>query len=214
MEITETNGVAGGVRLGDGTVLPADAVLVAIGALPDVALAEAAGLEVSNGVLVDAALRTSDSRIFAVGDIANQLHPLLQVRVRVEHWATALDQPATAAAAILGAPASFEALPYFFSDQYDLGLEYLGHVPRDCPTRLAVRGDLALREFVAFWLDETDRIRAAMNVNVWDVVDEVRPLITGHVRVDPARLTDLSVPLGDTGADLPCSAVRSGKEAL
>ena len=113
----------------------------------------------------------------AVGDIANHDHPVLGHRVRVEHWANALNQPATAVAAILGEDASYDRLPYFFSDQYDLGMEYVGHATRDDTARVVVRGDLAGREFAAFWLDDQDRILAAMNVNVWDVPDEVRPLI-------------------------------------
>lgn len=182
-----------GVRLGDGTVVSADAVLVGIGVSPDVALAESAGLALDNGVLVDASLRTSDPDILAVGDIANHNHPLLHTRVRVEHWATALNQPATAAAVMLGGEVTYSALPYFFSDQYDLGLEYLGHVPRDSDTSMVIRGDLSGREFVAFWIDRDSCIRAAMNVNVWDVVDTVRPLIADSVRVDPVALADPSI---------------------
>jgi 3-phenylpropionate/trans-cinnamate dioxygenase ferredoxin reductase component len=202
VEITVEGGRASGVRLADGTVLPADAVVVGIGVAPDVALAEAAGLAIDNGVLVDAALRTSDPDIYAVGDIANHAHPILGTRVRVEHWATALNQPASAVAAMLdssGAEGGYTELPYFFSDQYDLGMEYIGHTPRDVKLRLVVRGDLAGREFVACWLDESDRIRAAMNVNVWDVIDAVKPLIVEGTVVDPARLADPEVPIGETG---------------
>ncbi len=192
-EIVIKDGVVAGVRLGDGTVVSADAVLVGIGVSPDVALAESAGLALDNGVLVDASLRTSDPDILAVGDIANHDHPLLHTRVRVEHWATALNQPATAAAVMLGGDVTYSALPYFFSDQYDLGLEYLGHVPRDSDTSMVIRGDLSGREFVAFWIDRDSCIRAAMNVNVWDVVDTVRPLIVDSVRVDPVALADPSI---------------------
>jgi 3-phenylpropionate/trans-cinnamate dioxygenase ferredoxin reductase component len=202
VEITVEGGRASGVRLADGTVLPADAVVVGVGVAPDVALAEAAGLAIDNGVLVDAALRTSDPDIYAVGDIANHAHPVLGTRVRVEHWATALNQPASAVAAMLDssdAEGGYTELPYFFSDQYDLGMEYIGHTPRDVKLRLVVRGDLAGREFVACWLDESDRIRAAMNVNIWDVIDAVKPLILEGTVVDPARLADPEVPFGETG---------------
>jgi 3-phenylpropionate/trans-cinnamate dioxygenase ferredoxin reductase component len=209
-EITTTDGAADGVRLADGTRIAADAVLVGVGARPNVELAVEAGLEVDDGVLVDATLRTSDPDIYAVGDIANQAHPTLGVRVRVEHWATALNQPAVAVAALLGEPASYDKLPYFFSDQYDLGLEYLGHLPRDCETRLVLRGDLDSREFVAFWLDSGDRIRAVMNVNVWDVVDAVRPLIMEGSRVDPARLSDPTVAYSDVAVDAPSAATTTG----
>ena len=109
---------------------------------PATELAEAAGLDVDNGVLVDKSLRTSDPDIYAVGDIANHDHPVLGRRVRVEHWATALNQPATAAAAILGEDAAYDRLPYFFSDQYDLGMEYVGHATRDDTARVVVRGDV------------------------------------------------------------------------
>ena len=192
-EIVTEGGRATGVRIGTDTV-PADAVVVGVGVAPDVELAAKAGLAVDNGVLVDAALRTSDPDVYAVGDIANHDHPLLGHRVRVEHWATALNQPATAAAAMLGNDASYTELPYFFSDQYDLGMEYIGHAPRGAYTQVVVRGDLASREFVAFWLDGECRIKAAMNVNVWDVVDEVKPLITAGRAVDPERLSDPQVP--------------------
>jgi NADPH-dependent 2,4-dienoyl-CoA reductase/sulfur reductase-like enzyme len=164
---------------------------------PRTELAEAAGLAVDNGVLVDAALRTSDPAIFAVGDIANHDHPVLGRRIRVEHWATALNQPATAAAAVLGREASYTDLPYFFTDQYDLGMEYIGHASAGSYARVVTRGDTARREFVAFWLDDADRIVAAMNVNVWDVVDEVKPLIADRVKVDVDRLADPDVPLGE-----------------
>ena len=197
-EITTEDGRATGVRLGDGTHITADAVVVGVGVAPNVALAEAAGLTVDNGVLVDPALRSSDPDIYAVGDIANQDHPVLGTRVRVEHWATALNQPATAAAAMLGdTDAAYTELPYFYSDQYDLGMEYIGHAPRGSYSQVVIRGDLAAREFVAFWLDEKNRIKAAMNVNVWDVVDQVKPLIANRTVVDPTALADPKVAYPD-----------------
>jgi NADPH-dependent 2,4-dienoyl-CoA reductase/sulfur reductase-like enzyme len=186
-----------GVRLADGSVVPADAVLLGVGVSPRTGLAEGAGLAVDNGVLVDAALRTSHPHVFAVGDIANHDHPVLGHRIRVEHWNTALHQPETVAAAILGRDASYDELPYFFSDQYDLGMEYVGHATADATARVAVRGDLAGREFVAFWLDAEDRVLAAMNVNVWDVVDEVKPLILARTPVDVDRLTDPGTSFSD-----------------
>jgi NADPH-dependent 2,4-dienoyl-CoA reductase/sulfur reductase-like enzyme len=192
--LTTEGAKVSGVQLADGTVLPADAVVVGVGVRPCVELAEGAGLAVDNGVLVDAALRTSDPDVYAVGDIANHDHPVLGQRVRVEHWATALNQPATAAAAMLGNDASYTNLPYFFSDQYDLGMEYVGFAPRGSYARVVVRGDLAGREFVAFWLDGQNRIKAAMNVNVWDVVDEVKPLIAAGKVVDTEQLADPAVP--------------------
>jgi NADPH-dependent 2,4-dienoyl-CoA reductase/sulfur reductase-like enzyme len=183
-------GRARGLRLHDGTTVDADAVLVAVGVQPDVELARRAGLAVDNGVLVDASLRTSHEDVFAVGDIANQAHPVLGRRVRVEHWANALKQPRTAAAASLRQPASYDDLPYFFTDQYDLGMEYVGHAGPDDDLRVVTRGDLATRTFIAFWLDRSDRPRAAMAVNTWDVVDELKRLILAGEPVPVDRLTD------------------------
>jgi 3-phenylpropionate/trans-cinnamate dioxygenase ferredoxin reductase subunit len=196
-QITVGGGRATGARLGDGTTVAADAVVVGVGVSPDVALAEAAGLAIDNGVLVDAALRTSDPDIYAVGDIANHDHPTLGSRVRVEHWAAALNQPVTAARAMLGQDTSYTELPYFFSDQYDLGMEYIGHATPGSYTQVVVRGDTKTREFVAFWLDGADRILAAMNVNVWDVIDEIKPLIVARTPVDPAKLADPDTAIGD-----------------
>jgi NADPH-dependent 2,4-dienoyl-CoA reductase/sulfur reductase-like enzyme len=188
------------VRLADGTSIGADAVVLGVGVRPRTELAEAAGLDVDNGVLVDAALRSSNPAILAVGDIANHDHPVLGHRVRVEHWATALNQPAVAAATIVGENAPYTDLPYFFSDQYDLGMEYIGHAPPDSYARVVVRGDLDAREFVAFWLDGDNHVLAAMNVNVWDVVDEIKPLIAGRVPVDPGKVADASTPYADVAA--------------
>ncbi|OBF56661.1 pyridine nucleotide-disulfide oxidoreductase [Mycobacterium sp. 852002-50816_SCH5313054-b] len=197
-----TGGAAGpatGLRMRDGSTVAADAVLVAVGAKPNVELAERAGLAVDSGsrggVLVDAALRTSDPDIFAVGDIAAAEHPLFSTRIRTEHWANALKQPAVAAAGMLGNPAEYAELPYFFTDQYDLGMEYVGHAPSF--ERVVFRGDVAGREFVAFWLDGDNRVLAGMNVNVWDVLDDVKTLIRSQTSVDVDKLTDPQSPLAD-----------------
>ena len=192
--ITAGGGRADGVLLAGGEKLPADAVVIGVGVTPEVALAEAAGLAIDDGVLVDASLRTSDPDIYAVGDIANHDHPVLGERIRVEHWATALNQPATAAAALLGGPEQYTNLPYFFSDQYDLGMEYIGHAPPGSYDQVVVRGDTEALQFVAFWLDAGLRIRASMNVNVWDVPDQVGPLITGRRQVSVQRLADPDMP--------------------
>lgn len=199
-EITVNGDRATGVRLAGEAVIPADAVVVGVGVTPDVALAEAAGLTLDNGVLVDASLRTSDPDVYAVGDIANHDHPTLGTRVRVEHWATALNQPGVAAAAMLGSTGSdavYTELPYFFSDQYELGMEYIGHAPKGSYDRVVVRGDLATREFVAFWCDRANRIKAAMTVNIWDVIEQVKPLIISGTLVDPAQLTDPTISYAD-----------------
>ena len=192
-EIVTSGGTATGVRLKNGETIPADAIVIGSGVTPVTDLAEAAGITVDNGVLVDASLRSSDPDVYAVGDIANHDHPILGYRVRVEHWATALNQPAAAASALLGEDVEYTELPYFFTDQYDLGCEYIGHAT-GADTRVYIRGDLGSREFVAFWVDDHDRIQAAMNVNVWDVIDEIKPLIVKQKSVDVERLVDPSVP--------------------
>ncbi|MVU76123.1 NAD(P)/FAD-dependent oxidoreductase [Nocardia sp. ET3-3] len=187
-EITTADGHATGVRLDDGTRIEADAVLVAVGARPNIELAADAGLAVDGGVLVDESLATSDPDIVAVGDIADQQHPVLGQRIRVEHWANALNQPAVAALTMLGKPAVYDRLPYFFTDQYDLGMEYTGYVGPKQQARVVVSGDLGKREFVAYWLDSGNRVLAGMNVNVWDVGDKIKQLILGGEAVDPDNL--------------------------
>jgi len=193
--ITTDAGRATGLRLGDGSTVDADAVLVAVGAAPNVDLAERAGLRMADGgVEVDASLRSSDDDVYAVGDIAAAEHPLFGTRIRTEHWANALKQPAVAAAGMLGTPGSYDELPYFFTDQYDLGMEYVGHAPDY--EQVVFRGDVGKLEFVAFWLDRESRVLAGMNVNVWDVLDDVKSLIRSRTPVDPARLADPQQPLG------------------
>jgi 3-phenylpropionate/trans-cinnamate dioxygenase ferredoxin reductase component len=175
-EISTADGKATGLRLSDGSTIDADAVLVAVGAAPNIALAEGAGLALGEGgVLVDSSLRTSDPDIFAVGDIAAAEHPLFGTRVRTEHWANALKQPAVAVAGMLGKPAEYAELPYFFTDQYDLGMEYVGHAPQYA--KVVFRGDVAKREFTSFWLDHDDRVLAGMNVNIWEGLDDIKELI-------------------------------------
>lgn len=194
--ITTRDGAATGLELADGSTVAADAVLVAVGAQPNVALAEEAGLTMADGgVAVDEALRTSDPDVFAVGDIAAQQHPVLGTRVRTEHWANALNQPAVAVAGMLGEPGSYDNLPYFFTDQYDLGMEYVGHAPGDA--RTVFRGDRDGGEFTVFWLGDDDRVLAGMNVNVWEGLDDIKALIRARRPVDVARLTDTAVALTD-----------------
>jgi len=188
---------AASVRLADGTTIPADIVLVGIGAVPNTQLATSAGLALDNGILVDAQGRSSNPDIFGVGDVANAETPALGQRVRVEHWANALDRPPSVAKGLLGKAGDFDKLPFFFSDQYDLGLEYSGRSGRE--DDLVVRGDLDGREYVAFWLDG-DRVTAGMNVNVWDVQDDIQALIASHEPVDRDKLADPDVPLAQVRA--------------
>jgi 3-phenylpropionate/trans-cinnamate dioxygenase ferredoxin reductase subunit len=194
--ITTSGGKVTGVELHDGTSLAADAVLVAVGVEPNVQLAAEAGLKVDNGIVTDASLRTEDENIFAAGDVANAWHPLLGRHIRVEHWANALNQPATAAAAMLGRDATYSRLPYFYSDQYDLGMEYVGHVEPDGYDQVVVRGDLGGREFIAFWLTD-NRVLAGMNVNIWDVTEPIKALINSGAQVDVAKLADPNTPLDE-----------------
>jgi 3-phenylpropionate/trans-cinnamate dioxygenase ferredoxin reductase subunit len=182
------------VRLADGTTVPADAVVVGIGALPNIELAEFAGLRLDNGIVVDAQGRTSDPDVFAAGDVANHFLPFLDQHVRVEHWATALNQPAAVAGGMLDQEVAYDELPYFYTDQYDLGMEYIGYCGPD--DEVVVRGDLAAREFLAFWLRD-DRVVAGMAVNTWDMMDDVKAVIRARRVVDRSRLADPSVPLPD-----------------
>jgi 3-phenylpropionate/trans-cinnamate dioxygenase ferredoxin reductase subunit len=168
--------------------------IVGIGVTPNVELARSCGLNVDNGILVDWHLVTSDVDILAAGDVANTYHPLLCRQLRVEHWANALHQPAVAAATMLGETATYDRLPYFFTDQYNLGMEYTGYTDPDGYDQVVIRGDMNAREFIAFWLHD-EHLVAAMNVNVWDVTEPIRELIRSGERVDATRLTDLDVPL-------------------
>ena len=179
-----------------GAEVPADIVVVGIGAAPNDGLAASAGLEVSNGVLTDEALRTSDQNIFAAGDVANSFHPLLGHRVRVEHWANALNGGPAAAKSMLGQPVVYDPVPYFYSDQYDLGMECAGLPFPGTYDQILYRGDVATREFIAFWLN-AGAIVAGMNVNVWDVNDDIQSLIRSRRQIDPTRLTNPSIPLPD-----------------
>ncbi|RZU75570.1 NAD/ferredoxin-dependent reductase-like protein [Micromonospora kangleipakensis] len=192
------------VVLTDGTQLAADTVVVGVGIQPNVQLAEAAGLKVENGIVTDARLLTSDPHIHAAGDVANAYHPLLGRHIRVEHWANALNGGPAAARSMLGQQVEYARLPYFFSDQYDLGMEYSGWVAPDGYDRVVFRGDPAVvdgraPEFMAFWVSD-GRVLAGMNANVWDVTDQIQTLVrAGHGgrAVDLARLADPRVPLGD-----------------
>jgi len=182
------------VRTNDGQTLDCDAVVVGVGVKPRTALAEAAGLAMGDGVLADELLQTSAEGVFAAGDVVSAQHPFYGQRIRVEHWANALEQGPAAARNMLGAGAPYDKLPYFFSDQYDVGMEYAGYATSW--DRVVVRGDLAGREFIAFWL-AGDRVLAGMNVNVWDVTDTIQRLIRERVAIDDRRLADPDVPLDE-----------------
>ncbi|QGH69594.1 NAD(P)/FAD-dependent oxidoreductase [Pseudactinotalea sp. HY158] len=196
VEIVTTEGRATGVRLDSGEELPADVVLVGIGAVPNTELASAAGLDVDGGVLTDEHLVTSDPAVLAIGDVANAHNSLRGERLRVEHWDNAIRHGTLAGRVILGENATYDWQPYFFTDQYNLGMEYVGLGSGS--DILVVRGDLtaaeAAGEFIAFWLRE-GVVTAAMNVNIWDVNDDLRALI-GR-RIEPGRLADDGIGLAD-----------------
>jgi NADPH-dependent 2,4-dienoyl-CoA reductase/sulfur reductase-like enzyme len=201
--ITGQDGMVLAAVTDDGEEHPAHDVLAAIGAAPRTALAEAAGLTLADpaqggGIAVDAGLRTSDPDIFAAGDVANAAHPLLGGRLRTEHWANALNGGPAAARAMLGRPVSYDRIPYFFSDQYDLGMEFSGHAAPGGYDQVVCRGDVGKRQFIAFWLRE-GRVLAGMNVNVWDVTESIQQLIRSGRAVDTEALSDPTVPLGTLG---------------
>ncbi|MEV6316146.1 FAD-dependent oxidoreductase [Streptomyces sp. NPDC051776] len=199
-DITGQDGMVLAACTDDGEEHPAHSVLAAIGAAPRTGLADSAGLALADrahggGVLVDTSLRTSDPDIYAAGDVAAAEHPLFATRIRVEHWANALNGGPAAARAMLGRQVTYDRVPYFFSDQYDVGLEYSGWAPPGSYDQVLLRGDATKREFIAFWLSE-GRVLAGMNVNVWDVTEPIQLLIRSGQRVDPDGLADPSVPLG------------------
>ena len=185
------------VGLDDGTLLAADFLVVGAGAVPDVDLAERANLKVDDGIVVDALLRTSDPDVFAAGDVASAYHPLLGAHLRVEHWDNAIGQGRCAAVNMLGGAQPYDRLPYFFTDQYDLGMEYVGHVGRSGYDEVIIRGDVSEHVFTAFWIVE-GRVAAGLHVNDWDAIDHVRSVVTAG-EVDLSALRDASVPLADIG---------------
>lgn len=186
------NGAVERVHTAAGKTVDCDFAVVGIGVLPRVKLAREAGLEVDNGIVVDEKLQTSATNVFAAGDVANAFHPFYEQRIRVEHWSNALNQGPAAARAMLGEPVSYDRIPYFFSDQYEVGMEYSGFATEW--DQMVFRGDRAGGEFVAFWLKDR-RVIAGMNVNVWDVNEHVQALIRSHQPVDVAALRDPDTPL-------------------
>ena len=197
VEAFEGNGRVERVRIGDGSVLECDFVVVGIGAIPRTELALDAGLAVADGILADALLQTSLPGIYVAGDAARAHHPFYGERVRVEHWANALHQGPAAARAMLGGRDVYTRLPYFFSDQYEVGMEYSGYARTW--ERVVFRGDPASREFIAFWLTG-ERVLAGMNVNVWDLAEPIQRLIRDRVPVDDRALADPGIALEELAA--------------
>ena len=191
-----TDGAFAGVELADGTQLTADRAVVGVGVTPSIEYARSSGLDIGSGILVDATLRTSGPAVFAAGDIAEAEHPLLERRIRVEHWANALNQGPHAARSMLGGTQPYDRLPYFYTDQYDLGMEYTGYAGPGDYDQVVVRGDTSGLDFMAFWLSG-GRVLAGMHVSRWDTIGSVGDLIRSGRRVDPARLADDAVGLAE-----------------
>jgi 3-phenylpropionate/trans-cinnamate dioxygenase ferredoxin reductase subunit len=191
-----------GVRVSGGEVIPADLVVVGVGVQPNTELAEEAGIEVAtrengSGIVTGPDLQTSAADVYAAGDVVRWDHPLFGRSVRVEHWQNAKDTGTSAAKAMLGQDVAHDAVPFFFTDQFDLGMEYAGDVPRGTSYQVVLRGDPKSGAYVAFWLDDDRHVLAGMHVNTWGAIDAVQDLIRSGRQVDPARLADTSVELSD-----------------
>jgi 3-phenylpropionate/trans-cinnamate dioxygenase ferredoxin reductase subunit len=197
VEALEGEGAVTAVRTASGRLVECDFVVIGVGVIPRVTLAEAAGLTVENGIQVDAACRTSAPNVFAAGDVANAWHPFYDRHIRVEHWANALNQGPAAARSMLGDAVSYDRIPYFFSDQYDVGMEYSGYATDW--DEVVFRGDREGGEFVAFWLAD-GRVVGGMNVNVWDVNEHVQALIRSRQQVNAGALRDTDTPLESLAA--------------
>lgn len=193
-EITGADDRATGVRLTDGSYLPADDVIIGVGITPNTELADRAGLKIDNGIWVDEHLRSSHDDVYAAGDVANAYHPLLGRQLRVEHWANALHQGPVAARSMLGQDAVYDRLPYFFTDQYDLGMEYTGYTEPGGYDQVLIRGEVDTGEFIVFWVRQ-GRLQAGMSVNTWDVTDTIGELIRTGAVINPDRLIESSTPL-------------------
>ena len=193
--IEGSDGHVTGVTLADGTRVDTDMVIVGVGITPNTGLAEDAGLAVRDGIVVDEHLVTSHPDVLAAGDVASAYHPFWHRHIRVEHWANADRQPKVAAATMLGLDEVYDRQPFFFSDQYDLGLEYTGFAGPGDYDQVVFRGDIDQRELIAFWLSE-GRVLAGMNVNVWDVSDAIAGIVESRREVDIELLANPDVPFG------------------
>jgi len=192
---------ATGVETRSGRVIRGDLVVVGVGATPRLDLARAAGLKVDGGIIVDEFLQAA-AGIYAAGDVAAAWHPLLNRRLRLEHWDNAKRQGAAAARNMLGRQSAYERLPYFYSDQFDLGMEYVG-APEGWD-RVVLRGDATSREFIAFWLKDGYPV-AAMNANIWNVNNDLRSIVLAGRRIPAARLADVAIPLSELGQLSPAA---------
>ncbi|MFT2815421.1 NAD(P)/FAD-dependent oxidoreductase [Leifsonia sp. A12D58] len=195
-ELVGADGIhhVGGVRLSSGEIVAADVVVVGIGAIPNIQLAEDAGLRLDNGIVVDATFRSSHPDIYAVGDVANVFHPVLGHPIRIEHWANAENAGAAAGRSMVGNTSDYDLIPYFYTDQFDLGMEFSGYADWMTDATVVFRGNRDERRFIAFWVANS-RVVAGMNVNVWDVNETVQKFIRSGVVVDADRLADESITL-------------------
>jgi 3-phenylpropionate/trans-cinnamate dioxygenase ferredoxin reductase subunit len=196
VELTGRHGEATGVMLSDGTRMDADMIIVGIGAVPHTELAAEAGLKIDNGIVVDEHLRTSDPDIFAAGDIAHAYNARLGRHIRVEHWANARRQGVIAAKAMLGQDAVDVRPSYFFTDQYDLSMEYTGDIGPAGYDRVVFRRYADSRQVIVFWLDE-QRVQAGMNINIWDVAEDIERLIQSERPINADDLADPAIPLSN-----------------
>lgn len=198
-EITGPAGSATGVVTDSGELLPADTVVIAVGVDPETELARSAGLTIDDGILTDASLRTSAPGIFAAGDVANALHPFTGLHYRSEHWSNALNGGKVAARAMLGQDAALSTIPYFYTDQFDVSMEYSGFPALAAGAEPVIRGSLERKEFIAFWLRDA-RVVAGMSVN-WPrkarpgAQQVIKALISARTPVGPDRLRDDSAGL-------------------
>jgi 3-phenylpropionate/trans-cinnamate dioxygenase ferredoxin reductase subunit len=195
-EITGEDHRVTGVRLADGRQIDADVLVVGVGITPNTELAEAAGLIIDNGIVVDEHLRSSDPDVFAAGDVANAWYPSLGRHLRLDHWSAALNQGPVAAANMMGGAVVYDRVPYFYSDQYDLGMEYSGFVDSGHYDQIVFRGEVTEGKYIVFWLGK-GRVLAGMNVNVWDVTDAIADLVRSGAQIDVNRLRDTEVALED-----------------
>jgi 3-phenylpropionate/trans-cinnamate dioxygenase ferredoxin reductase component len=179
-----------------GRRIDCDFAVVGVGVEPVIDFIVGSGIEIDNGILVDEYCRTNVDGIYAAGDVANHYHPVFNRRMRVEHWQNAMQQGAAAARSMLGNGKPYDAVHWFWSDQYDVNLQYAGfHREVD---EIVVRGNLDAREFVAFYLNQ-GRIDAVVALNRGKDVRRVMPLIKARRTVDARQLGDEDVDLRSVG---------------
>jgi len=177
-----------GVKLKSGEVLPADLVIIGVGVIPNTEIAAEAGLEVNNGIVVDEFAQTSDHDILAAGDCTSHFNPIYNRQIRLESVQNALDQATIAALTLCGKPKTYCALPWFWSDQFDLKLQIAGL--NQGFTDVVIRGDIeGSRSFAAFYMQD-NRILAVDAVNRPQEFMLGKRLITDKIEVDADKLRD------------------------